>query len=89
MTQVANISVTDYRCIIQQLTEDHPTRQYWDKTHRDALSHQMLQAIDGEPQAPLMSIDQEQWVALATDLAHATTISPPQWAAEISRCVQF
>ena len=79
----------DFRTIIHQLTEDHTVRQYWDKAHRQSLSHQMLQAIDGIPSAEdaTINIDEQQWSALAVDLAHASTISPPQWAAEIARCV--
>ena len=85
----AKVAVKDYRSIIQQLTEAHPARKYWTNDHRKALSHEMLQAIDGIPQGDTLDVDQEQWVGLATDLVHVSAISPPQWAAEIARCVVF
>ena len=99
MTETIDLVTTtirraDFRDIIHALTEDHPTRQYWTDGHRQALSHQMLQAIDAEV-VPFdsdenISIDGDQWALIATDLAHIrSSISPPQWATEIARCVVF
>ena len=81
---------TDFRHIIHALTSDHPVRKYWTPEHRQELSHLMLQAIDGAPTGSDITVDQEQWTNIATDLAHiSSSISPPQWAAEIARCVVF
>lgn len=81
-----DIRTQDYDAIHFML-DGHKDIAYWDRSKRQELCHLMLQALDGEPTGDTVTIDQQAWLRLASDMSHAgDAISPATCLQQLEEC---